>query len=78
MPYEYICGQSLYDKPSNLRCNIFSLRDKMLDVVKKRYGDWYWGYPNKQERERLARERELGADPIYIASTKEECMLRFD
>jgi hypothetical protein len=79
--YECISGQALYDKPNNLRFNIFALRDKMLDMIKTRYGDWYdayiiGGYPNKQERERLARE--LGAELIYVESTKDECMLRVD
>ena len=79
--YECISGRPLYDNPSNLRYNVFSLRDKILDMVKTRYGDWYdcyiiGGYPNKQERERLTRE--LGAELIYVQSTKEECMLRVD
>jgi len=26
--YECISGQSLYDKPNNLRFNVFALRDK--------------------------------------------------
>jgi len=33
-------------------------------------------YPNKQERERLARE--LGAELIYVHSTKDECLRRVD
>lgn len=79
--YKCISGQALYDKPNNLRFNVFMLRDKMLDMIKTRYGDWYdayiiGGYPNKQERERLARD--LGAELIYIESTKEECMLRVE
>lgn len=79
--YECISGQPLYDKPNNLRFNVFAIRDKMLDMVKTRYGEWYdcyivGGYPNKQERERLARE--LGAELIYVESTKDECMFRVD
>lgn len=77
--YECISGQALYDKPNNLRFNVFALRDKMLDMIKTRYGDWYdayviGGYPNKHERGRLAKE--LGAELIYVESTKEECYAR--
>jgi len=79
--YECISGQSLFDKPNNLRFNVFALRDKMIDMIKTRYGDWHdcyiiGGYPNKQERERLARE--LGAELIYVDSTKDECLQRVD
>lgn len=77
--YECISGQALYDKPNNLRFNIFALRDKMLDMIRTRYGEWYdcyiiGGYPNKQERERLSRE--MGAELIYVETTRAECMSR--
>jgi hypothetical protein len=77
--YECISGQALYDKPNNLRYNVFALRDKMLDMIKTRYGEWHdayviGGYPNIFERERLAKE--LGAELIYCESTKEECYSR--
>ena len=77
--YECISGQSLYDKPNNLRFNVFALRDKMIDMIKTRYGEWHdayiiGGYPNKFERERLAKE--LGAELIYSEATKEECFNR--
>ena len=77
--YECISGQPLYDKPNNLRFNVFALRDKMLDMIKTRYGGWYdcyiiGSYPNKQERERLSRE--LGAELLYVEATKEQCMQR--
>lgn len=77
--YESISGQNLYNKPRNLRFNVFALRDKMLDMIRTRYGEWYdayviGGYPNKIERERLARE--LGAELIYCECTKEECYAR--
>ena len=77
--YECISGQPLYYKPNNLRFNVFALRDKMLDMIKTRYGGWYdcyiiGSYPNKQERERLSRE--LGAELLYVEATKEQCMQR--
>jgi len=77
--YECISGQALYDKPNNLRFNVFALRDKMIDMIRTRYGEWHdcyivGGYANKQERERLARE--LGGTLIYCDVTKEECYQR--
>lgn len=77
--YECISGQALYDKPDNLKYNVFALRDKMLDMIKTRFGNWHdayviGGYPNRHERERLAKE--LGAELIYCESTKQECLER--
>ena len=30
--YQCISGQALYDKPNNLRFNVFALRDKLIDI----------------------------------------------
>jgi hypothetical protein len=74
--FKAISGMPLYDKPENLRFNAFALRDKMIDMIKTRYGQWYSAfvigtYPNKAERERLALE--LGAELLYCEATKEQC-----
>ena len=74
-----ISGLPVHDKPDNLRFNVFALRDKMIDMIKTRYGKWNdaWvigGYPNKTDRERLAED--LGAELIYCGSTKAECLAR--
>lgn len=58
---------------------MFKMRDDLLDQIKKRYGNWYdayiiGGYPDKYERQRLAEE--LGAELIYVESTKDECIER--
>lgn len=77
--YESISGLSRYNKPNNLRFNVFAIRDKIIDMVKVRYGQWcdayiIGGYPNKYEREKLAAE--LRAEIIYCECTKEECYRR--
>lgn len=77
--YEAISGMPLYDKPENLRFNVFRIRDLMIDMVKTRFGKWRDAYvvtggAIKAERERLAKE--LGGELIYVESTKEECMSR--
>jgi hypothetical protein len=79
--YECISGQELYTKPNNLRFNVFAIRDKMIDMVRTRYGSWcdayiIGGYPNKYEREKLAAE--LGAELIFCNATKEECFRRLE
>lgn len=68
-----------YDKPNNLKYNIFAVHGLLIDNIKTRYGkfnDAYiiGGYPNKFERERLADE--VNAKLIYCDTTKEECIKR--
>lgn len=77
--WQAITYQPAYIKPNNCRFNIFQIRDSLLDQIKTRYGQWYdayvvGGYPEKYERERLSKR--LGAELIYIESTKEECLER--
>lgn len=77
--WQAVTLQPAYEKPDNCRYNIFALRDNLLDQIKTRYGQWYdayviGGYPEKYERERLADM--LGAETIYVESTKEECLRR--
>jgi hypothetical protein len=77
--WQAVTMQDRYTKPNNIRFNVFKIRDDLLDQIKKRYGNWYdayiiGGYPDKYERERLAEE--LGAELIYVESTKAECIER--
>lgn len=79
--YQAITMQPEYVRPDNVRFNIFALRDNLLDQVKTRYGQFYdayiiGGYPDKYERERLAKE--LGSELIYCESTKQECLNRLE
>ncbi len=79
--WQALSYQPQHIKPNNLRFNIFKLRDEILDQIKTRYGQWYnayiiGGYPDKYERERLSQT--LGAELIYIESTKEECLNRIE
>lgn len=77
--YQAISMQPLYDKPNNLRYNVFSVQDVLLDNIKTRYGNFNsaWiigGYADKYKREKLAKE--LGAELIYIKADKEDCLYR--
>ena len=75
--YEAITLLPAYDKPNNVRFNVFAIKNLLLDQIKTRYGKWYnayiiGGYPEKMERERL--RDELRAEIIYCECTKQDCL----
>lgn len=77
--WQCVSGCNRYVKPNRLKSVVFGIRDKLLEDVKYRRGKWInayiiGGYPLVSERERLCRE--LGAEQIYIESTKKDCLLR--
>lgn len=68
-------------KPNRLKSIVFGIRDYMLDSIKYRRGKWnnayiIGGYPLISERERLCKE--LGAEEIFINTSKEECLRRLE
>ena len=69
-----------YEKPAELKQNIFALRDCLIDMIRVRRGRWdnayiIGGYPLQGERERLAET--LNADKIiFIDTPKDICLLR--
>ena len=81
-----VCKAGMYNKdngksarPNRLKQNVFGIRDCILDQIRTRKGMWknafvIGGYPLKTERERLIDR--LGAEPIYVEATKEECLTR--
>lgn len=68
------------EKPTELRSNVFAVRDALLDMVRVRRGRWenayiIGGYPLQGERERLADM--VGADKlVHIDTAKEICLQR--
>ena len=79
--WQAVTLQDEYINPSNVKFNVFKMRDDLLDQIKTRYGNWYdayiiMGLPDKYERERLVQS--LGAELIYCESTKQECIDRLD
>lgn len=72
------CGQ--YEKPNELKQNVFALRDTIIDMIKVRRGRWnnayiIGGYPLEGERNRLAEY--VGADKIiFVDTAKEICLLK--
>lgn len=71
-----VSGCSLYDKPDQLKSDVFAVRSLLLDRIQHRAGRWgdayiIGGYPFKLEREELARK--LGAELIFNDLPKEQC-----
>ena len=77
--WQCLTGGARYEKPQALKTNAFMLRDCLLDMVKTRAGKWerafiIEGGAIKAERER--RIATIGAEPIYIDTSKEMCLQR--
>lgn len=77
--WQAVSGRARYEKPNRIKENVFTLRDSMLTMIAQRRGYWQTayvigGYALPSERERLA-ER-LGAECIYIDTTRDECLDR--
>ena len=77
--WEAICNSDKYSKPNRLKNNVFGLRDCLIDQIRTRQGMWHnayivGGYPLRSDRDRLCNL--LNAQPIFIDSTKEECLSR--
>jgi len=77
--WECISFCNKYNKPKKLQQNVFEIRNNLLEQIKMRMGNWQNAfivgtYPLKMERQRIADK--LGAELIYIDSTKEECLVR--
>ena len=72
------CGA--FEKPNEIKSNVFGLRDCLIDMIRVRRGKWrnayiIGGYPLQGERERLADS--VGADKmIFIDTKKEICLFR--
>lgn len=71
----------LYNKPSALTKNVFSIKNTLIDNIKTRFGNFHnayviGGYADKYERERL--QKELGAELIFINPNKEDVYKRLE
>ncbi len=79
--YQAVSMMPMYDKPDNLKYNVFSIRNHLIDNIKTRYGGFRsaWvigGYPEKFIREKLSDD--LRAELIYIEADKEICIERLN
>lgn len=79
--YAAVSLREMYNKPDNLKYNVFAIKNLLINQIKTRYGNfksaWIIGtYANSVERERLAND--LGAEIIILDVCKEECIVRLD
>ena len=79
--WQCVSGLNRYQKPNCLKAPVFKVRDTLLDIVKYKVGKWHNCYvvmtmPALSDRERLCDE--LGARPIFIETSKEECFKRLE
>lgn len=79
--YQAVSGCPVYDKPEQIKFNVYGLRSALIDQIKTRHGGFNtaWvigGYPNVAIRNRLAAV--LGAEIIYIEMPKEICIKRLE
>ena len=84
--WDAVCNDGRYNKikskssrPSRLNANVFAIRDLMIDMIRMRKGKWrsaylIGGYPLRTDRDRLCEL--VGAEPIFIDATLEECLER--
>lgn len=77
--WQAISGRPRYEKPNRIKENVFSLHNQVLTMIAQRMGYWnvayvIGGYALPSERERLAQR--LGAECVYIDTTREECLAR--
>ena len=77
--WECITGGERYEKPKALKTYAFAVRDCLLEMVRTRAGKWERAWIISSEGSSGVRERaieRLGAEPIYIESTIDECLKR--
>lgn len=77
--WQAVSGRARYEKPNRIKGNVFGLHKQLLTMVAQRTGYWNTAYiiggyalPNERERE----AQRLGAECIYIDTTREECLAR--
>lgn len=77
--WQCITGGERYNKPNALKQNAFAVRDCLLDMIRTRAGKWERAFVITGGASKGARMREiesLGAEPIFIQASKENCLQR--
>ena len=77
--WECITGGARYDKPNALKTNVFETQRFILDMIKKRVGNWERAYiidGGAFKTPRNNRINDLGAEAIFINTDKETCLKR--
>ena len=77
--WQCITGGARYEKPQALKTNAFEVQRVLLDMVKRRFGNWERAFiidGGAAKTPRNNRINDLGAEPIFINTDKETCLKR--
>lgn len=77
--WQCITGGARYEKPNALKANMFEVQRCILDMIKKRVGNWERAFiidGGAAKTPRNNRINVLGAEPIFIDTDKETCLKR--
>lgn len=77
--WQCITGGERYFKPNALKQNAFAVRDCLTDMIKTRAGRWERAYyidGGALKSDRTRKIELLGAEPIYIDTDKQTCLMR--
>lgn len=77
--WQCITGGARYEKPQALKAFAFELQRVLLDMVKRRFGNWERAFVidgGAAKTPRNNRINDLGAEPIFIDTDKETCLKR--
>lgn len=77
--WQCITGGKRYEKPQALKTNAFEVQRVLLDMVKRRFGNWERAFVidgGAAKTPRNNRINDLGAEPIFIDTDKETCLKR--
>lgn len=77
--WQCITGGARYDKPNALKTNVFEVQRFILDMIKKRVGNWERAFVidgGAVKTPRNNRINDLGAEAIFIDTDRQTCLKR--
>ena len=77
--WQCITGGARYDKPNALKTNVFEVQRFILDMIKKRVGNWERAFVidgGAAKTPRNNRINDLGAEAIFIDTDRQTCLKR--
>lgn len=77
--WQCLTGGKRYNKPKALNTNVFTVWDCLIDMVRTRTGKWERAFViegGARQSDRARMINLLGAEPMFINTDKETCLLR--
>lgn len=79
--WQSLSGQPEYIKPHQIKPIVFSVMNTLIDNIKTRMGSWENAWiieGGARLGDRMRRLATLGAEPIFIDTSKDECLIRLE